>query len=799
MGTVATLEQVLAPLSREGELYERLPEGRVRCVACGHRCLIVPGQRGVCKVRWNDGGRLLVPAGYVAGLQLDPVEKKPFFHAYPGARALSFGMLGCDYHCAYCFVGDTPVLTPLGPVSIRSIFEGATDAIAAPDGEARSLHGVEVITGSGHVGPVLKAFRHSYRGAISVVRPMYLPAIRCTPEHRWLATTTPDRGDVREVAACELTPQHFLVVPKPVLPDAAITIDTADLLKNVRVTFSIPCSLSLEEVREIMGASAQGESSRAIANRYDRHPSYIRHVRSKVRRGRWIYSKTQGLLVECDRIRFPNERRPGIPRSLLLDKVVARLLGFYCAEGCIVRSKRRPNSLALSFTFGPDESEARREVRDTLEQLFNVRPQEVRRRTTTAIQVGKSSLALWFAALCGEGAAGKKVPVPVLAADDSVQEAFLETYVAGDGHEYAGGKVTVTTVSRELAYGVAWLALRLGYLPSIYITMLSPEHRIEGRIVRRRPEQYVVVWRRDRTAARRACQRDECFLIPIKSVAIEPFEGDVFNLEVEGEHSYTAGFCAVRNCQNALTSQALRDPMMGVPPEEATPAQIADLALRHRARILTSTYNEPLITSEWAVTIFREGARRGLVGSYVSNGNATPEVLDYLRPWVDLYKVDLKGFDDKRYRKLGGLLSTVLETIRGLHARGFWLEVVTLIVPGFNDSDDELRDLARFLVSVSPDIPWHVTAFRPDYKMTDRGPTTARTLLRAAEIGLTEGLHYVYAGNLPGRVGPFENTWCPACRALLIARVGYTIREDRLTPTGGRCPACATVIAGRWR
>jgi pyruvate formate lyase activating enzyme len=346
-----TLEEVLTPLAREGELYERLPEERLRCYACGHRCLIPPGQRGICKVRWNENGRLMVPAGYVASLQLDPVEKKPFFHAWPGSRALSFGMLGCDLHCGYC--------------------------------------------------------------------------------------------------------------------------------------------------------------------------------------------------------------------------------------------------------------------------------------------------------------------------------------------------------------------------------------------------------------------------------------------------------------QNALTSQALRDPAMGVPPQRITPGEIVDLALTHRARILTSTYNEPLITSEWAVEVFRLGKARGLVGSYVSNGNATPEVLDYLRPWVNLYKVDLKSFDDRQYRKLGGLLGTVLDTIRLLHAKGFWLEVVTLIVPGFNDSEAELRDIARFLVSVSPDIPWHVTAFHPDYKMTDRDATAAATLVRAAEIGRAEGLRFVYAGNLPGRVGSFENTWCPGCGALLVERVGYRIRRDLLTGLGA-CPGCGARIPGRW-
>ena len=352
MAEAQTLETTLAAFTREGELYERLPEGRVRCFACGHRCVIPPGQKGICKVRWNEEGRLLVPTGYVAALQLDPVEKKPFFHAYPGSRALSFGMLGCDYHCGYC--------------------------------------------------------------------------------------------------------------------------------------------------------------------------------------------------------------------------------------------------------------------------------------------------------------------------------------------------------------------------------------------------------------------------------------------------------------QNWVTSQALRDPVAGVGPQEMTPRQIVNLALHNRARILTSTYNEPLITSEWAVEVFREGKAHGLTCSYVSNGNATPEVLEYIRPWVDMYKVDLKGFNGRQYRKLGGLLQTVLDSIRLIHQKGFWLEIVTLVVPGFNDSDEEIREIAKFLVSVSPDIPWHVTAFHQDYKMTDRDNTTAKTLIRAAETGRNEGLHFVYAGNLPGRVGPFEHTFCSSCQALLVERVGYTILKDLLTPSHGVCPSCSALIPGVW-
>ncbi len=249
-------------------------------------------------------------------------------------------------------------------------------------------------------------------------------------------------------------------------------------------------------------------------------------------------------------------------------------------------------------------------------------------------------------------------------------------------------------------------------------------------------------------------------------------------------------------CQNWVTSQAIRDPNAISTPDFLSPEDFVALALNHGARVVTSTYNEPLITSEWAVEVFKVARRYGLVTSYVSNGNGTPEVLEYIKPWVDLYKVDLKGFDDKRYRKLGGVLSHVLDTIKMLHEKKFWLEIVTLLIPGYNDTEGEIRDIARFVASVSPDIPWHVTAFHSDYKMMDTDNTPVRTIVRAAEIGYECGLRYVYAGNLPGHVGRYENTYCPSCDTILIRRRGYMILENVIA--GGRCPKCRTEIPGFW-
>jgi pyruvate formate lyase activating enzyme len=251
-------------------------------------------------------------------------------------------------------------------------------------------------------------------------------------------------------------------------------------------------------------------------------------------------------------------------------------------------------------------------------------------------------------------------------------------------------------------------------------------------------------------------------------------------------------------CQNWDISQFGRDDDAGRDPMRIAPAELVELAKARRARAVASTYNEPLITTEWAVAVFKQAKAAGLRTLYISNGNGTPEVIDYLRPWLDAYKIDLKTMQDKQYRQLGGVLNHVLDTIRRVHAAGLWLEVVTLMVPGFNDSNDEMWDTARFLAGVSPDIPWHVTAFHPDYRMTDPPRTTTDMLQRAAEIGTEAGLRYVYAGNIPGRVGQWEHTFCPTCNEPVVKRMGFMVRENRLRETGGRCPKCGTQIPGIW-
>ena len=253
-------------------------------------------------------------------------------------------------------------------------------------------------------------------------------------------------------------------------------------------------------------------------------------------------------------------------------------------------------------------------------------------------------------------------------------------------------------------------------------------------------------------------------------------------------------------CQNWLTSQAMRDPSSDesiIFIRKISPEGMVDYARKTNASIAVSSYNEPLITSEWAAEIFKQAKKAGLMCAYVSNGNNTPEVMEYIRPYISAYKVDLKCMQDKNYRKLGGVLQNTLDGIKRAYESDLWVEIVTLTIPGFNDSNEELWDAARFIAGVSKDIPWHVTAFHKDYKMTDPDNTDAKTLIRAAEIGREAGLRFVYAGNLPGQVGEYEDTHCPRCSYRLVKRRGYVIQEYHITGEG-KCPQCAENIPGLW-
>jgi pyruvate formate lyase activating enzyme len=244
-------------------------------------------------------------------------------------------------------------------------------------------------------------------------------------------------------------------------------------------------------------------------------------------------------------------------------------------------------------------------------------------------------------------------------------------------------------------------------------------------------------------------------------------------------------------CQNADISQASKGGGWGRWGQELAPEQVVDLAQKYRCASIAYTYTEPTIFFEYAYDTAQIATERGIKNVFVTNGYMTEEALREIEPYLDAANVDLKGFTDEFYRRLcGAQLQPVLDSIRLMHQMGVLVEVTTLIVPGHNDSDEELHQIAQFLADISLDLPWHISRFVPHYKMTDVPPTPVETLHRAAEIGYETGLRYVYAGNVPG--DRYESTYCPNCGEIAIQRFGY---HTRVKLDGDRCKNCGYQLA----
>ena len=288
----------------------------------------------------------------------------------------------------------------------------------------------------------------------------------------------------------------------------------------------------------------------------------------------------------------------------------------------------------------------------------------------------------------------------------------------------------------------------------------------------------------------------------VGGVQCDPIEKKPFFHVHPGALAYSFGMlgCDLHcgYCQNWVTSQALRDPQAVAPPLDVTPERSCATRVERGAKIIVSTYNEPLITSEWAVAIFKEARAAGLMTGFVSNGNGTPGVLEYLRPWIDVYKVDLKSFDDRHYRELGGRLQPILDTIRRLHGMGVWVEIVTLLIPGFNDSDDELKRLTEF---VAERLARHPVARHGVSRrlQDDRARRTRRRRCCCARP--RSARRPACATCTPAicraRSATSRTRTARSAASCSIERYGYLIRGYHLTPAGA-CPACGTQIPGRW-
>lgn len=251
--------------------------------------------------------------------------------------------------------------------------------------------------------------------------------------------------------------------------------------------------------------------------------------------------------------------------------------------------------------------------------------------------------------------------------------------------------------------------------------------------------------------------------------------------------NFQCGFC--QNWQISQSSKNIGD-LRGTP---AAPEEIARLARQEHCQSIAYTYTEPTIYFEYAYDTSLEAHKVGVYNIFVTNGYMTPEALTTIQPYLDAANVDLKSFRDTFYRRTcNGRLQPVLDTIRLMRKHDIWLEVTTLVVPGQNDDPQELKDIAGFIADVDTDIPWHISRFHPDYKITDGGATPLKTLARAKTIGVEAGLRYIYVGNVPGEN---RNTTCPGCQETVIEREFFSAARVRLSENS-TCLTCGETIAG---
>ena len=280
---------------------------------------------------------------------------------------------------------------------------------------------------------------------------------------------------------------------------------------------------------------------------------------------------------------------------------------------------------------------------------------------------------------------------------------------------------------------------------------------------------------------------------------VDPIEKKPLFHFLPGSRSYsisTVG-CNFRcmHCQNYNISQYPHLTDGDITGTSRSPEDVVDDAQRSRCQSISYTYVEPTIFYEFARDCSVLAHDRGIKNVFVSNGYMTPEVTRDLAPLLDGINIDVKAFTDDFYKKIcKARLQPVLDNVVLMHELGVWVEVTTLLIPGLNDSPEELQDIARFIKGVDPGMPWHVTAFFPTYKLTDREATPVATLKKARDIGLAAGLKYVYEGNIPGQGG--ENTYCPSCGTESISRFGFSIRN--LNVENGKCTKCGEKIEGVW-
>jgi putative pyruvate formate lyase activating enzyme len=617
--------------------------GEERCLVCPRLCRVgrLNDQKGLCAI-----GRQAVVASHFPHF-----GEENCLRGWNGSGTIFFS--GCNLRCVFCCSPGTLIATEHGPRPIEEIFSEAGHEVGVGDGQVRRPQAVRVYTLTGELAPVSKAFRHHYSGALIRVKPMNAPEFRLTPNHQVFAVRRSSPAEVVKIPAGELTSDHYLVVPKRAHQKRGNRLDVAAVLSEHPPRFAR--RTRRVETSRLVEALRSSYTSAEVGRDLGYHPAYVRTLRSRLKRQLWDGTEHRPLRLQIQDglVRFDGEHSPGIPRELFLDESLAWLLGLFCAEGHVAELRRRPNSFRLIFSLGPQEQALTERASRILNETFGVRPQIVERRTTVTVEVGKSSLAVLFRALGGTGARTKRVPRPVFESPEEVVRAFLEGYLAGDGWAHATHLVG-TTASVDLAHGLYELGLRLDVLPSIHRWDPPAEKVIEGRRVQQSTLWFVKL-KRDRLERRvlsneRTRWKDAGahFLVPIHRIEREPYDGYVYNLEVDHPtHSYLVPAVAIANCQNYDISWEVQG-------ERVTPTRLAEMMLELQG---LGCHNINFVTPEHVVPQILEGIPLAVAGGlslpivYNTSSYDSLDSLQFMEGIVDIYMPDFKVATGERARR----------------------------------------------------------------------------------------------------------------------------------------------------
>ncbi len=780
----------------------------IRCELCARRCFIPKGGKGFCLVRVNKDNKLYtLNYGKLIAVNVDPIEKKPLFHFYPGSSALSIASAGCNFRCQFCFDPSTTVLTNYGIIDFETLFNSGK-VYEIEGGYVSFSSDYKTFTHTGKLSKIEKIYKHFYNGEIIIIKPFHLPKIKATPSHEFFVYDKEEKK-IKKIPAMYITNNHLLIVPRFNEESNDFVIDLKEILSKYTSEYKKVTKINEEKARQILELSSSGKTSREIGKILGLHPVYVRKLIKKLKKDGiskdLVYEKNE-IVEKGKSIKFKTEKR-FVKRFIPLHKDFATLLGYYCAEGHVTKNKNRVSSHELVFSFGKHEKDKVEKTAKLIEKVFGFKPRIVKRKTTNTVEIGKSSIALLFKILCGDKSSNKRVPEIIFNSNKEVIHSFLKAYFEGDGYKGIDC-LEISTSSKNLAYEIFLLFLKLGLVPSFY-EFSGIERSIENRKVSFSPYYRVKIFGKDVIANflngfssdlvySKNCKfikSENYFFVPIREIKKESYSGFVFNLEVEDEdHSYPSNFVFVANCCNASISQALvLEKSEKVPGEEYSPEDVVELAEKNGCKVISYTYTEPTIFYEFAFRVAKLAHRSNILNAFVTNGYITPEALKKFK-YLDAATVDFKASGDPEfYKKFMSVPSVepIFESLKQMRKQRIHIEITNLIVPQIGDNIELCRKLAEWVnYELGSHIPFHVLQFHPDYKLLDLPFTPVSTLEKCIEEVRKAGLRYVYIGNVPGH--PDENTYCYNCREPLILREGFFVRKINLVKD--RCPKCGFKI-----